>query len=233
MRLCVLSNSHGAALKWALTETDIGKHAEIVLFGVPNRGLKGLEPDESGRTLRPRNEATASVLAVTSGGLREVVIADFDAFLVHGLFLYIPRLDQRHSTAVRSEAIRAMLDQALGLNLARSIARLTKAPVIISPDPLYADLDAPLYAQRALPPTRPVAYADVCAAVQNMAGLGGIRFLPQPSETIGTRLDTLPDYCTGSRRILNDEVHREADRRHMNGSYGALVLRDALAVLAA
>lgn len=233
MRICVLSNSHGASIKWALDEADLSEATTVTIFGAPKRGLEGLKPDDDGQVVRPRNESLGDHFATTSGGTREIVLSDYDAFVVHGLFVTIPRLDRRHSGAVRAAAMSAMLDQALGLDIARSLSGWTDKPVALSPDPLFADLDLGPHGRWAPPPTEPVPYPEICEALLATADLGSVRFVPQPAETIGDRLDTRPEFSTGSRRILNDEEHKDADGRHMNGRYGALVLRDVLQALAA
>lgn len=230
MRLCVFSNSHAAALKWALTEGGSVAGLEARIFAAPATGLNQMIFDTARRRFVTRNPKIAQVLRTTSDGLDEIDIDDYDAYLIHGLYFTVPRLDRRHSTAVRIATADSLVGRFAGLSLARTLRAATDAPIALSPDPLYADQGATAGRYPVDVPSKPMDYADACALMVERIGDPGVLYLWQDRRTIGPNLSTLDDYATGSRRILSDEERHASDVRHMNGDYGRLVLEGAEAL---
>jgi len=103
MNICVISNSHAASLKngWE-TIGERFPNIDITFFAAPNRGMSGVKFDVESRAYKTRNHSVRKVLAMTSGGYGRIDIDSYNAFLVYGLFLDIPKLDLRLSEAVKS-----------------------------------------------------------------------------------------------------------------------------------
>lgn len=227
MRICIFSNSHGAALKDAVTSGNAIPDLEITVFAAPSAGLNALQFDESKNCFFSADPKIAAVLRITSDGQDTVDVADYDAFLVHGLFFTVPRLDKRHSRAIREATADSVIDQFAGLRLARIIRSRVQAPVALSPDPLYADIGNKFRPPAPSLPDQPMRYDDICALMAERIADPGMLYLWQPAQTIGPHLNTLIEYTTGSKRYILDQRRPRDDVRHMNGDYGRLVLDGA------
>jgi hypothetical protein len=229
MRLCVLSNSHGSSLKWAETETKPVKGLKMRIFGASASGLMQMAFDRDRRVFYTKNPKIAEMLRITSDGADELALDDYDAFLIHGLYFTVPRLDKRHSRAVREQTADSIVNQFVGLHLGRVLRAATDLPVFLSPDPLYADVGRERLPEPASLPTQPMDYEDVCGLMVERIGDPGFHYVWQRSETMGPKLNTLVTYSTGSKRYLNHELRLRHDVRHMNGAYGRMVLEDTKA----
>lgn len=232
MKICILSNSHGAAIKAAVDAmSNEALGAEVVIFAAPKHGMGRLVPDASGQVLACDNEGVSNMLRMTSGGLDRIEIGAYDGFILHGLYLIPPRLDRRHSGALAQAAVRDMLALSTAPGLARALVAATKAPVLISPEPLLADqegLDIPARPSNA--PSDPLPYDTIMDMVEAEFGVPGVHWLRQPGHTMGERLSTLRQYSTESTRLAEENIaHKDGDVRHMNADYGRLVLEAAAA----
>lgn len=230
MRICVLSNSHAAAVKSGYEQLGDSLGCKITIFAASSRGLTSFKINDAKDRLRWSDPAIRDMISKTSGGLSEVIVADYDAFLVHGLFVIPPRFDKRHSPAFQSAATQSMLSSSLGQRLAKELAGMTKAPVLISPEPLLADLEddgVTSVKKRSNAPLDPLPLEEVWDAMRAACDIAGIDWLFQPSSTIGPRLNTLRSYSTNSSRLSvgSDEKHLDRDVRHMNSDYGSHVLK--------
>ena len=230
MHICVLSDSHAAAVKSGYEQLGDSLGCKITIFAAPNRGLRFFKISDTKDRLSWTDPAIRDMISNTSGGLAEVVVADYDAFLVHGLFVIPPRFDTRHSRAFQSAATQSMLSGSLGLRLATELAGITKAPVLLSPEPLLADLEddgVTSVQKRSNAPVDPLPFEAVCDAMRAACDIAGIDWLFQPPSTIGPRLNTDRSYSTNPSRLSvgADEKHLEKDVRHMNSDYGSSVLK--------
>ncbi|MFV0359336.1 hypothetical protein [Tropicimonas sp.] len=82
------------------------------------------------------------------------------------------------------------------------------------------------YAERGAPISRIFCYYE--SIFRDMTSEHGINLSSRPDEAIGVSGLTKALYSQGSIRLWNGEPHQENDYSHMNGKYGALVLRDLL-----
>jgi len=229
MKICILSNSHAASLKSALNKMSAedleGK--EFAIVAAPNVGLKDLSLSDDHRRLTPRNKEIADYISRVSNGLREVEIASYDAFFLHGLDTIPPRIDRRHSTALRKLAVKDMLFNCIAKSISKMLCRATDTEVWISPEPLPADIGEDVKRQSIDAPTEPVRYSEVCDLIENEFSHPNIRWLWQDKSTIGEQLNTLQEYSVGSVRLMAEQSgvkHHSTDIRHMNENYGRIVL---------
>lgn len=233
MRVCVLSNSHGASLKHAL---DTGRFDDsgvnFSLFALPKYGMKRIRPLESDSKLGSENKQLANMLYMTSGGASVIELDNFDSFFLHGLDLIPPRLDRRHSRAMAMASVEDMIAPSGALYLAELIRRVSDAPILVSPEPLRADQEVENKTHVAPNgPSQPEYYGTIMSMVMTSFPVPGVHWVLQRPETIGERLSTLRAFSTNSTRLDSDVSHKKGDTRHMNGAYGEIVLDDVIAKL--
>jgi hypothetical protein len=229
MKLCVIGNSHLAAIRlgWDTVSSEF-PGLEMTFFGARADALKDLQA--KGGRLVPANADLAAKLAYTSGGQSEIELGRFDAAMLVGMN-YIPPMPTHagHSQAVRALVARAAYDATLsGIVFAQVRAAAPDLPVYIMPNPLRRRAPGDDKGQAV------VSYAVRLADFQR--GMGGpVHVMGQPSETIVDELYTADAYGTGA--IALDEgrgtrAKNDGDVSHMNGDYGALMLRRWLPALA-
>ncbi len=123
MRLCLLGNSHVAALKLGFSGS------EAVFFASPSRTLRTLQPQDG--ELVSTDPDLRRRLAKSSGGAETIRVSEFDAFLVVGCALGLAsatgiyklhRLPQHFENGEQVISEAALQKGAYGL-IARSLAR--------------------------------------------------------------------------------------------------------------
>lgn len=160
LRICAIGNSHLAALRsgWSLCAAD-HPGLQITWFGAMWDGIAELRRVDRSlcATHAPEVEAT---LAWTSGGLRQIVLDDYDAFLLAGLKLSFTSLARLYggsrtllqsqdppakrliSRAVFDAASQGLIRGSQSLTLARSIREATESRLVLIPDPLPGEAAA-------------------------------------------------------------------------------------------
>lgn len=242
-KMCVIGNSHVAALKlgWEAIKNDV-PDVEVTFFGAHRDSFDELV--SHGRKLVPQSDNVRKSMAFTSGGHREIVIDDYDVFVVHGLLLSFQRLvnffllrEGRHvrSSEPLARDVKAVLDKCVCIKLAERIARFGK-PVWISPQPFISEhvLEGDELEWK---PWREL--VDVNGkpthAIQRLLAqwndyLEQHDVIVQPSETVTRQVFTRKMFSTDSIRLSRgmDMKHPETDVVHMNAKYGALVMGSAI-----
>lgn len=236
MRICILSNSHAAALQGNLEQVGTESGCAFTVFATPTTGMQTLLVDEERRYLYTDAGKVKDYFRATSGGLEAVNVAQYDAFLVHGLFMTPPRFDQRHSSAFRAATCRAVLEKSEGQRVAHMLRTLTTAPICLSPEPLKADFeddDTTLVRPTTNAPANPVDPAVIWTGLEQACTVGGSRWIFQDAATIGTRLNTKRHFASGAARLNvdGDKTHKVKNISHMNAAYGEAVLRTAVPAL--
>lgn len=236
MRICVLSNSHAASLQGAVEAVQKDTGDVFTIFAAPNRGMKQVKLDADKKRLVPSKDGIEDFFRLTSEGLQHIEIADYDAFLLHGLFIQPPRFDKRHSQALRAEVAKEILGTSEATSLAQKVREATSVPILVSPEPLPADFeedDETTVRIDANAPQNPSDLAEVWQVLSDNFPLSDVNWLWQDPSTIGTRMNTKRSYSTGSQRVqvTAKEDHNLRDVRHMNAKYGDVVLRMASARL--
>lgn len=236
MKLCVLGNSHLASLKLAWDQiADQQSDFELTFFGSPRMGMNALRAEPEAKKLFTPKEGVADHLAQSSGGLREIDYTKYDAFLLYGLFFGAPRLDKRHSDAVKQATINDMIQSSLALQTARKLGKLGEKHVFFGLEPLLSDGGEKLIEAGNLEPNL-LEYRDITEHIARRLKRPYWHLLSQPEETIDRLLTTNPEYGKGSVRLLphakKGSVHPARDVHHMNAEYGKLYLERALPQIA-
>lgn len=215
MRILVIGTSHVAALKLGW-EIVAAQHPDVTLtiFGAPLGKLASLKP-EGAQLVSADAEARSLLLA--SGGAEVVSPGDFDAVLLVGMRLYVPRLDMRMSSALRDTT----LDDVMGgpvMGLAKRLRRLAPLPLFFAPEPLWADLPRYRRGEGNL-----LGYAEVLARMRSRIPLPRARILPQPPQTISAAQLTPLAYSVEREpvELVEAAFGRVFDQVHMNARFGA------------
>jgi len=218
MKICVISNSHAASLKdgWMTIRNDFPQ-LEVTFFAAPNRAMSELKADISARTLYAENTQLKHTLKFTSGGLDTIEIDKYDAFLVYGLFLSVPRLDRRLSSSVKSATVLDSVNESINHRIAVDLCNMTDATVFYSPSPLLSDSILESESER----VDPIEHYDlVCDSIHNHYDYPNAKLIKQSAETMGDELTTKKIYSKGSERLLQPLKHINEDVMHMNSNYG-------------
>jgi hypothetical protein len=254
MRVCILGNSHVAALRAAWGQQPDrwpGLHPSFV--AAPRSLLQHMAVLDG--TLVPTDATTRAALQRLCGQT-EVTLAAQDAFVIVGLSVTLatalqpyrdarwpglPSLDQwpdLHSLPhrfVSAEAAQAivsdMLHRRLGVQLVQRLRAATPCPIYLIPQPRSSDM----ILKHRSPATRLHRIAIGNGDGAAIAGLfdrslamtlaaAGAQLLPQPAPTIRQHLLTDHRFMAGPERL--EPVHEQdtPDTNHANALYGAVVL---------
>jgi hypothetical protein len=250
MRLCIIGNSHIAALKNALdgAETKPAASVETVFFGSHSNSLRQVRAAD-GKFVTD-DAAVRRALAMTTGRADpELAVADFDCFVLHALFnpnwmplhtLWLSQHCLATDAVVSSGLVAAFVAEnyrnSLLAHMLGVIRSMTDVPIVVSLQPYLSDAirndpvqGVPYVGMESLADYRGPTFADALAAVIKAdAEKQSYVFLPQPAETVVDRFFTAHEYCAGSVRLsaAMDIEHPADDFAHMNRQYGALVMRD-------
>jgi hypothetical protein len=256
LRLCAIGNSHLAALRsgWGLCAA-VHPAMQVTWFGAMWDGIAQLR--RVGGALRadhvPKVEAT---LAWTSGGLRQVVFEDYDAFLLVGLglsFTSLARLYGANRTLSQSKALpfKRLLSEAAfeaaskglvhgspSLTLACVIREATMKPLLLVPDPRPSEAaangpEAALWRHLASYANGGNLLARFAAQAQNAAKSVNAVFVPQPPETCANPPFTHDRLRRGAVRMKpsGDTLFEETDVGHMGPEYGVSVINSVVVAL--
>jgi hypothetical protein len=224
MRICVLGNSHVASLKQGL---DTMGPSDIAwdFFAAPARTLAGLE--RKGHKLVATTETLKKTIAYTSGGKTEIDIAAYDAFLVYGLRLRMPVVEQRLSSAVQRQVCIDTLARTLNLRTFSLVRQATQAPIYVGHDPQEARTGEIATAAPGL------AYGEVYEIMKAEILSRRASLIRQPQETFHDDWFTKERFSEGSTRLdigrdPANPFHDEDDNKHMNGDYGRIWLEHFL-----
>lgn len=231
IRLCIIGNSHAAALKHAAAEV-CARNPDIQLsFFAAKSNMTGDLAVQDG-VYRPLTDALADQIALTSGGLRAIDPQDWDAYLVYG-FSRRPHpkdfalgLSHGFRRAIFAERIaQCLLPQHLA-----ALRSLGTAPIFAALTPM----PAPTGTMRR---RRLLRHHDEVAVAQETCGdPHGATLVPQPDSTILDGLFTRPEYSAGSAPLdtaqpAPKQPHDRGETRHMNAAYGKVWLTTFLPIL--
>jgi hypothetical protein len=179
-----------------------------------------------GRRLVPRNENLARAITHTSGGKREVVLDDYDAFLVYGLGFRLPVVQTQLSAAVQRQACHDTAAGTLNFHMCSLLRQATDKPVYVGHDPQEAEGRRRPEVARSLP------YDAVYDLTKNALRGEDLRLVRQPKGTFANSWFTKPQFSAGSTRLdigdaKSNELHKDVDNKHMNGEFGRIWLEDS------
>ncbi len=233
MKVCVLGNSHAAALRQGLDEIEdeIGKRCEVTFFASRREGLRSLT--RAGDQLVSTDSRVSRDLERTSRGLNAIVPNAYDLFLIHALeFRYDYAILQ--SGAYSQGFVAAWMWQSwmdsTAFHVLRELRALTRGQIVLSPQPYASAADLRVRGAVARFSGCPPGIGEIFSRCPNGEAIGQVRVLSQPKETIVSRVLTKPEYSRGSLRLdvgdrASGEAHPDNDYRHMNGKYGGAVWR--------
>lgn len=232
MKICMISNSHVAAVKFAWDALDDTGDVRLTFFAAPKFGLNRLtvRSEEVALDAQP-NKALANQIKLSSGGLDRISVNDYDLFWTHGLNFILPRLDQRLSSAVIGKAIEGSIENSLAHDIVGQLREITDKPVLLSPEPLLADIGVEGVNSATNLPAKMVSHEDICDLFAERMFYENVHFLWQEPHTVGPQMNTLREFSENSNRIEHGNRgthHKQGDVRHMNNEFGAVVLQAAV-----
>ncbi len=234
MRVCVIGNSHFAAIKQGWDSLpELAQTMELTFFGSPGSMLRTLEVTDG--CLCDSNENVRRYIATTSGGLERIDGAAYNFFMVVSLELSfaiaadlyaLHRLPEHYTRgvglisrkALESSLIGAMRDTLAAATIAK-IRKISAAPVMLISAPL------PNPAIQRHPRYRRLwngTYLSFLLDLYNdrLAAFGdelGVTTYTQPERTLLAPCFTDPIYA------MEDDV---SGIHHMNRQFGKELLRD-------
>lgn len=249
-RICFVGNSHVAAVKQAvdaLKESGTLDGAEVSIFGSNGASLKTAQVN--GGIIASDDEFVQNNFQLTSGGLREVRIADYDdIYFLAGPSFFDYSLFQAASdipviSSALAEEIMAHLLKLWPLRLAKDTARANAnvrvahigVPFTSAENPTIKPLLAKFHDAQSSLSGR---VEKMKALIERMAAEvseGNFRVMgPPPAALEESGLFTQHAFCQGSVRLTPDMnlSHPTDDYGHMNAAYGRLLLEQSGAAAA-
>jgi len=225
IKICVLGNSHVGSLKtgWDRIFGQFPEY-ELTFFAARSNNLRHLVI--SNGALVPQNEELEKSIAFTSGGLKLVKLDFYDAFVIYGLGLLIPKIDSRISSAVLNIACREKYLNCLNLKLAKKIRAAVNSNIYIGHIPQEAsNIDC-----ETASPAQNINYNLIFEKMKKFLDIPKTILIQQPSKTFSNCWNTKLEYSTGSSKLnvgdlASEQLHPETDHKHMNGNFGELWLR--------
>jgi hypothetical protein len=247
-RVCVIGNSHIAALKLGWDVIEYGyPQIDLTFFGSPRKNLRDLRVENG--ALVAGSEKTLKHLQSTSKGQSEIIAEKFDVFLIVAMDFGVRRLEDvyRHyrseehknmkgtkhyvSNACFSLAAKGLLRATLAFEIASKLKQLTDNPVMFVPQPFpSADISGDALWEDMIHYGDDVLLARTFRKIASELSANGEPVIQQPEGTKSGEMFTRPELSKGSRRLtMNFDVeHPDDDYWHMNHDYGAAVLRNAI-----
>jgi hypothetical protein len=230
MKVCLMGDSHAAALKKGWTQVGgefpnvrmtffAGTTADWDSVGVADgRLLPGAE------TLREQFVRSAQGVSEIADAYDVYVLCALGLRLSEALRLWVSRAEKGHTTwsAYRAAVAESVRDHECARLLSK-LRQITQAPVYVVAgphQPLAFCRSSPLLDDATAARLR----ANFHAECETFAAEHAARFVPQPQETLA------PNGVTTQMRFWSGTPK---DRRHCNGEYGAIVLTRIMALLGA
>jgi hypothetical protein len=239
-RLCVMGDSHTAALKAGWSDiADDHPDLDVVFFGAGGSRLGDLTVEDG--ALVTSDKPLMKLLRYTSGG-KDRIDGAYDGYILCGLALSLTNLTpivKCFRSEGESKDMRMALSDAcyracfvgtcrvslMGQTLAK-LRQISAAPAAVMVQPLPAP--RPWLKNLALAGDDVIVARFMNAAMADMAQGFDARFVAQPQETLDDSA------LTTDAVFFQDAVHmfgKPDDRRHANARYGTIMLKAALAAL--
>lgn len=244
IKLCLIGNSHAAALKlgWELIKGEFSD-LEVTIFAAPGDQMGDLRV--KGRRLVPGSSKLRKTLKTICGRGR-IKEKDYDRFLVCGMKYgantlvrlliahrlgHEPKDDRQPISLPFFERIAAAQLRSLpSIAMIENLRRITKKPIGLIVQPFCSDhaewTDAKYIRQ---PETEQKLAEKFVSLTQDIVASLDCDVFFQPEATKSSPLRTRGEFSIGSRRLSNSNPHELLDIRHMNPDYGAIVWRSILA----
>ncbi len=213
MKICLVGNSHLAALKLGLKESKLASK-KVLFWGAPGDWFKQVRY-RNGKLVAPP-DGVQIFRKISGGQYDDLPISEFDVIVLHGIYVQHNSVRQAMKMTSKSRfmsaglmdaALRDIVLRTMAFDLAKNIRGENNVQVFISVTPLPTDKG--LNKEQVAPDM----IAKVEAAANKLAKELSINLLPQPAES-------LTDDQLASKEIYAN------DRHHMLGTYGTLVLNE-------
>ena len=225
-KICVLADSHAAALKrgWPLIEDDF-PGTELTFFAGTSTEWSNLRAADG--KLVPTSKVLRGQFGRSAQGETEIS-GDFDAYLLCSIGLAISfalkqwvRQEQRDWPAHREAVARQARHTNCALVLAM-LRKITAKPVLLIAAP-FQPRDYCLFSPAIDDDAAAKIRGDFFAECEALAADHAATFLPQPKKTWA------PNGVTTRMQFASPELpDGREDRRHCTPRYGAIVLRAVL-----
>lgn len=230
IRVCVIGNSHVAALKlaWDNIAAEFADFS-FTFFASHGASTTGLIAKDG--QLVPKSLALSRQLELTSGGLSAINPDDYDVFLSYGGLLVASKHTNPsdYSKAVREKTILCAAENSVLAHHLQQLRKVTKKPIFAAFAPLVVSTEAipkPAY----LPLDKAIGLVK-----KNLFSGLDVVYLAQPEETMLDQEATRSEFSVGSIRLdslrRQGVQHPDTDIGHMNADYGAHWLRANLPVI--
>lgn len=244
-RICVLGNSHVAALKGGWEQvSDTFDSVQIDFFGALSKGMRSLDVID-GR-LGPRDPEAAAFFRDISGTGEFADPAAYDGFVLVGMALFPHAAINNYADFATpttgnadaapyyvsddciADALWCEIDAGMMMHVARTVRRVTDAPIHLCWQAHFSedltkidwrrDRFAPILANQ-----DQGFVGSMMDRMDDRMRDEGFSTLRQPAETLVDGLMTQARYSRGSVLFRKELVreHRELDVFHMNSDFGA------------
>lgn len=242
MRICVIGNSHIAALKlgWdALQASGQAPDLRPTFFGAPSDGVRHVRVENG--VLSPKRKDIAEHFR-TMGGTDRIRLDDFDAFFLIGLNVSVKRILRFYKTHVwaglkgtagkvlvhpgfaRDFLTERYADTLMGV----TAGHLQGRRVLALAEPFWAEWirkgqkDTPEYGWDAAITAGDGPALGAMFRATVAASLAHAQFLPQPEATVAHGIMTALPYNKDASRLISGEGGG-TDAAHMNGDFGQAI----------
>jgi hypothetical protein len=242
--ICLIGNSHLAALAQAWRKDRLGARAEVTQTFFGMGGGYDWELILQDSALVPPDEEGKTAFQQSSRGRSAIEIEEYDAFVIYGVGFQVKALlplflDE--GTLISRESVTAALCNrhgvAASLKLLELVRSLSRAPVIVCPQPFQSKraFPASFFAQHprlSQPEYFERVEEEFRAAAESLCIERGGEFLAQDESTWALPCFTRDEFAlcgtTWRAEIAERTPKGIGNGKHMNGSYGAVVLRKIL-----
>lgn len=233
-RVCMIGNSHLAAMKQAIDNGFTLENTEVDFFGAVLKQFADCELSDG--VIRPADDRARDAFAKTSSGKTEIIVGEYDEFWVFMgkspffLPLYFPNTlyEPVSDGLVRAVCLSWSRDPlvAFSIHLAQSFPDLT---VRFAGQPFASEAAGWAKAfLRSVPQDGAARFkwiSDIVAHELEHLLPGNMRAVLPPDSCLEDHgLFTRDAMCRGSQRLLYDEEHKGGDFVHMNAMYGQEML---------
>jgi len=232
MKICIIGNSHVAALKLAWEnhfDKRCKKDNDITFFASRGKSLRSLKLENN--KLIPDSEHLKKNLRATSGGKSFIDLASYDVFLLYGL---ATQPYYKHGLFYSKALMEDWLAEYRAASLPIKILEMMPAglckKIYIGHNPMPSDVLGP---EANLVDCKSDAYELGLSFInKTVFNLYAAELLPQPPSTIAASgRNTILEYNVGSRRLdvgdtRSNRLHPTRDRLHMNDKFGKIWLEE-------
>lgn len=247
MKICVVGNSHLAAIKLGWDISPLKDEHQATFFGASGLGLKCLTVVEG--ALQPTDEVVATSFGRTAG--RQTIEGDYDLFVIVGCSIGTPnglatfkthQTDEIHresgsahliSESCLTATMRGLIEHSLATNVAGKIRQISSAPIALLPSPnishdVLGDKNADFWRMSDIRVRASDHYWRLADEILSPS----MTVCRQPEETVVDGVFTEAAYSRNAKRIWAADpaaTQPPTDRLHMNAEFGALHLEKIFA----